>query len=396
MTQVTVIRFESQEADKHLEFLFEQLVLLNAELIDLRVDRVGTHAYFNATVRLDSVKCTSLSNQLAAFGENCSADPGEAQSQLLSQRDANHVATVYGRAVSAKTLRDVLAVLSSQGLTVLGVKRLSRDLDGTTANKTCFEILLAGELEQEYDAVREKLRVLTTENAVDVAIQSNTPLRGTRKLVCFDMDSTLIQAEVIDELAKAAGVGDQVIAITEAAMAGELDFNQSFEKRLGLLNGLSEEVLQSIAENLPLTEGVEHLITTLKKLGCKTAILSGGFNYFGRFLQSKLGFDFVYANELEIEEGKVTGRAVGEVVNGDRKAALVQMLAEQEGLQLNQVVAVGDGANDLPMLGLAGMGVAFQAKPIVRAKAEFAISHLGLDALLYLMGYSDQEVSRLI
>ena len=206
------------------------------------------------------------------------------------------------------------------------------------------------------------------------------------------MDSTLIETEVIDELAHAAGVGEQVAEITERAMQGELDFTQSFEQRVALLKGLSGDVLQGIAERLPVTEGAERLIRNLKALGYKTAILSGGFTYFGRYLQSQLGIDYVYANELEMEGNVVTGRVTGRVVDGQRKAELLRELAEREGIRLEQTIAVGDGANDLPMLSVAGLGIAFRAKPLVRENAKHAISTLGLDGLLYLLGYHDRDI----
>jgi len=227
---------------------------------------------------------------------------------------------------------------------------------------------------------------------VDIAFQEDDVYRRTRRLVCFDMDSTLIEAEVIDELARAAGVGEQVAEITERAMQGELDFIQSFEQRVALLKGLSGDVLQGIAEQLPVTEGAERLIRNLKALGYKTAILSGGFNYFGRYLQEKLGIDYVYANELEMEDGIVTGRVTGRVVDGQRKAELLRELAEKEGIRLEQTIAVGDGANDLPMLSIAGLGIAFRAKPLVRENAKNAISTLGLDGILYLLGYRDRDI----
>jgi phosphoserine phosphatase len=206
------------------------------------------------------------------------------------------------------------------------------------------------------------------------------------------MDSTLIEHEVIDELAKAAGVGDQVAAITERAMNGELDFTESFRARVALLKGLDEAVLSGIAANLKLSEGAEQLIRTLKVLGYKTAILSGGFTYFGRFLQQRLGIDYVHANELEIVAGKVTGNVVGQVVDGRRKAELLQEIAKKEGVDLEQVIAVGDGANDLPMLGIAGLGIAFRAKPLVKQNAKQSISTLGLDGILYLLGVRDRDL----
>jgi phosphoserine phosphatase len=205
------------------------------------------------------------------------------------------------------------------------------------------------------------------------------------------MDSTLIEAEVIDELAKEAGVGDQVAEITELAMQGKLDFKESFRRRMALLQGLDESVLQGIAQRLPVTEGAERLIQNLKAIGFKTAILSGGFNYFGNYLKAKLGIDYVFANELEIVDGKVTGNAIEPIVDGQRKADLLKELAAKEGIRLEQVIAVGDGANDLPMLSLAGLGIAFRAKPIVKESAKQSLSTLGLDGILYLIGFRDRD-----
>ena len=236
---------------------------------------------------------------------------------------------------------------------------------------------------------------ISSELEVDVAFQQDTVFRRNRRLVVFDMDSTLIEAEVIDELAKAAGVGEQVAEITEAAMRGELDFSASFRKRMALLKGLDESVLESIAANLRFTEGTERLIRNLKKLGYRTAILSGGFTWFARYLQQKLGIDYVYANELEVVDGKVTGEVSGIIVDGQRKAELMKEIARKEQVNLEQVIAVGDGANDLPMLGQAGLGIAFRAKPLVRQSARHAISTLGLDAVLYLMGYRDRDIAAL-
>lgn len=215
--------------------------------------------------------------------------------------------------------------------------------------------------------------------------------RRNRRLVVFDMDSTLIEAEVIDELAKAAGVGEQVAAITERAMAGELDFTESFSARVALLKGLDESVLADIAQTLPVTEGAEKLVANLKRLGYKTAILSGGFNYFGEYLQRQLGIDYVYANELEVVDGQVTGNVTGQVVDGARKAELLRSIAQQENISLEQSIAVGDGANDLPMLSIAGLGIAFRAKPIVKESAKQSISTLGLDGILYLLGIGDRH-----
>jgi phosphoserine phosphatase len=230
---------------------------------------------------------------------------------------------------------------------------------------------------------------------LDVAVQEDNLYRRSRRLVCFDMDSTLIQTEVIDELAKVAGIGDQVAAITEAAMRGEMDFSESFRRRMALLEGLDESVLAGIAERLPITEGAERLIKHLRHFGYKVAILSGGFTYFANYLKEKLGIDYVYANTLDFKDGKLTGKVVGEIIDGQMKAKLLRQLAEQEGISLEQVIAVGDGANDLPMLSIAGLGIAFHAKPIVKEQAKHSIATLGLDGILYLLGMRDREIAGL-
>ena len=234
---------------------------------------------------------------------------------------------------------------------------------------------------------------ISGETGVDIAFQEDNIYRRNRRLVCFDMDSTLIQAEVIDELARKAGVYEQVSAITEAAMRGEIDFNASFKQRVALLKGLDESVMKEVADSLPLTEGAERLFKTLKKYGYRTAILSGGFTYFGNFLKGKLGIDYIFANELEIKDGKLTGKHVGEIIDGQKKAELLKLIAFKEDIHLEQVIAVGDGSNDLPMLRLAGLGIAFHAKPKVKASAKHAISTIGLDAILYLLGFRDREIN---
>ena len=225
------------------------------------------------------------------------------------------------------------------------------------------------------------------------SFQLDNMYRRMRRLICFDMDSTLIETEVIDELAIRAGVGDQVKAITERAMRGEIDFIESFRERVALLKGLDESVMQEIAESLPITEGVDRLMYVLKKYGYKIAILSGGFTYFGQYLQKKYGIDYVYANELEIVDGKLTGRYLGDVVDGKRKAELLRLIAQVEKVDIAQTIAVGDGANDLPMLGIAGLGIAFHAKPKVVANAKQSINTIGLDGVLYFLGFKDSYLN---
>jgi phosphoserine phosphatase len=315
------------------------------------------------------------------------------QHWVEQQGKPRHIVTLLARQITAVQIAELTAVTVQHGLNIDHINRLSGriPLDAISErSNACVEFSVRG-MPADLGALRTDFMELSARLEVDIAFQRDTVYRRNRRLVCFDMDSTLIDAEVIDELAKAAGVGEQVAEITEAAMRGELDFKQSFARRMALLKGLDEAVLADIAAGLRLNEGAEKLISTLKKLGYKTAILSGGFNYFGRYLQQKLGIDYVYANELDIVDGKVTGKVVGTVVDGQRKAELLAMLAQQEGIALEQVIAVGDGANDLPMLSVAGLGIAFRAKPLVKASAEHSISTLGLDAILYLLGFRDRD-----
>ncbi|MFT4531457.1 MAG: phosphoserine phosphatase [Gammaproteobacteria bacterium] len=319
----------------------------------------------------------------------------ESYDQWVSgQGKARHIITLLARAIEAEAISRITAIVAEHGLNIDQINRLSGRVPLDKRSETtraCVEFSVRGVADQK--AMRAQFLEVANDLGVDIAFQEDDVYRRTRRLVCFDMDSTLIETEVIDELAHAAGVGEQVAEITERAMQGELDFTESFQQRVALLKGLSGDVLQGIAERLPVTEGAERLIRNLKALGYKTAILSGGFNYFGHYLQQKLGIDYVFANELEMEGNVVTGRVTGRVVDGQRKAELLRELAEREGIRLEQTIAVGDGANDLPMLSIAGLGIAFRAKPLVRENAKHAISTLGLDGILYLLGYHDRDIN---
>jgi len=306
-----------------------------------------------------------------------------------------YIISLISRKISAQQLAKVSKIIYEQGLNIDVITRLTGRIPLQADNekrKACVEFWIRG-IPKDESAMRLQFMDIAREIGVDIAFQSDNIFRRNRRLVCFDMDSTLIQTEVINELAKRAGVGKEVEAITKAAMRGELDFNESFIRRIALLKGLEESTLKEVAENLPITEGAKRVFTTLKKYGFKTAILSGGFRYFGKFLQRNFDIDYVFANDLEIVDGKLTGNHLGEIVNGPMKAEILKKIAFKEDIHIEQVIAVGDGANDLPMLNAAGLGIAFHAKPKVKENAKHTISTIGLDAILYLMGFRDREMA---
>jgi phosphoserine phosphatase len=309
---------------------------------------------------------------------------------LRDEHFVHFILTVLGRSITFQQIARISAIVAAHGMNIDRIERLSGQLSPGAEN-ACIELAVSGDSSREA-GMRAEFLAVAQELSIDIAFQRESVFRRNRRLFAFDMDSTLIQGEVIDELAKMAGVGDQVAKITEATMRGELAFDESFTRRVALLKGLPAARVHGLLDTIPLAEGAERLIRTLKLLGYKTAILSGGFSFFARSLQERLGIDSICSNELEIVDGVITGRVIPPIVNGARKAALLAEIAASEGISLEQVVAVGDGANDIPMLELAGMGIAYRAKPLVRQTADQSISFLGLDGLLYLIGVRDRDL----
>ncbi|KAA0015363.1 phosphoserine phosphatase SerB [Salinicola corii] len=402
MSQRFVVRATGPARPGQTAALGTALVSANCRLLDLSQHVAFGEVTLEALVETADDLGAMLPTAGDVFGLDCRVEKVPAESEALwadVAKDSRWVLTLMAPTLSAEVMAEVGALTAEQGLIIERVKRLSAAIGlGTDASSAgagaCLEWRLSGAVADSV-SLRDKILALSERFEVDVALQPSNAWRRHRRLICFDMDSTLIQAEVIDELARRHGVYEEVASVTERAMRGKLDFQQSFRERMSKLEGLDESVLAEIAESLPLMPGLERLMRYLKPLGYRTAILSGGFTYFARHLQNRLGFDEIHANELVIRDGKVTGEVQEPIVDAGRKAMILRQIAEREGWDLAQTVAVGDGANDLEMLSVAGLGVAFHAKPLVRRQARQSVSTLGLDGLLYLLGYSVSELDTL-
>ena len=394
-----LIRITGQDRPGLTASIMGILARYNAQILDIGQADIHATLSLGILIRIDEMHSGQVMKELlfkaTELGVNIGFAPitdDEYEAWVGRQGKHRYILTVIGRTLSARQIEAATTVITRQGLNIDSILRLTgrMSIKNPSRNvRACIEFSLRGTPENRAQ-MQADLMKLSSEMDMDFSFQRDDMFRRMRRLICFDMDSTLIQTECIDELAIRAGVGDKVKAITERAMRGEIDFKESFTERVALLKGLDVSVMQDIAENLPITEGAERLMSVLKRCGYKIAILSGGFTYFGEYLQRKFGIDYVYANELEIgEDGKLTGRYVGEIVDGHRKAELLKLIAQVEKVNLAQTIAVGDGANDLPMLSEAGLGIAFHAKPRVVANAKQSINTIGLDGVLYFLGFKD-------
>ena len=404
MQEVLLLHFTGDDRPGLTASLTEVLAQHGIEILDLNQTVIHRSLLMGMLVRIPQAsESTNLLKDLLFTAHHMGlqlrmtpVEDGEYDAWVGRQGKPRYILTLLARRLDAAYVAAVSAILAEQGMNIDIITRLSgRPARGSAEDanprRACVEFSVRGQPRDE-DALRAALMAVCRQHPIDVSWQRDDAFRRTRRLVAFDMDSTLIQHEVIDELAHEAGAGAAVAAITEAAMRGELDFGDSLARRVATLKGLPESVLQTVANRLKLTEGAERLISTLKSLGYKTAIISGGFTYFGEHLRRRLGIDYVCANELEIENGTLTGRVKGSIIDAKRKAELLEEIAGREHISLRQTIAVGDGANDLPMLAAAGLGIAFHAKPLVAQSASHRISHLGLDGILYLIGVRDREI----
>ena len=398
-----LIRITGQDRPGLTASVMEILSHYDAQILDIGQADIHSTLSLGILIRIDDMHSGQVMKELLFKATELSVHIGfepitddQYENWVSRQGKNRYILTLIGRTLTAGQIEAATKVIASQGLNIDSILRLTGRISIRYPDKNvraCIEFSLRG-TPQDQSALQNNLMMLSADMGFDFSFQKDDMYRRMRRLICFDMDSTLIQTECIDELAERAGVGKQVRVITERAMRGEIDFKESFRQRVALLKGLDVNVMQDIAEHMPITEGVDRLMEVLKRYGYKIAILSGGFTYFGEFLQRKYGIDYVYANELEVDEdGKLTGNYVGEIVDGYRKAELLKLIAQVEKVNLAQTIAVGDGANDLPMISEAGLGIAFHAKPRVVANAQQSINTIGLDGVLYFLGFKDSYIN---
>ena len=394
-----LIRITGQDRPGLTAAAMEILARYNARILDIGQADIHSTLSLGILIRIDELHSGQVMKELLFKAEELNVNIGfspisddEYESWVDHQGKNRYILTVIGRTLSAKQIAAATKIIADQGLNIDFIRRMTGRISIKHPEKnvrSCIEFSLRGNPKNR-SLMQSKLMHLASEQEIDFSFQRDDMYRRMRRLICFDMDSTLIQTECIDELAMRGGVGDKVKAITERAMRGEIDFKESFTQRVSLLKGLDVSVMKDIADHLPITEGADRLMSVLKRCGYKIAILSGGFTYFGEQLRRRYGIDYVYANELEIDEnGKLTGRYIGDIVDGKRKAELLKLIAQVEQVNLAQTIAVGDGANDLPMISEAGLGIAFHAKPRVKATAQQSINNIGLDGVLYFLGFKD-------
>ena len=394
-----LIRITGQDRPGLTAAAMEILARYNARILDIGQADIHSTLSLGILIRIDELHSGQVMKELLFKAEELNVNIGfspisddEYESWVDHQGKNRYILTVIGRTLSAKQIAAATKIIADQGLNIDFIRRMTGRISIKHPEKnvrSCIEFSLRG-TPKNRSLMQSKLMHLASEQEIDFSFQRDDMYRRMRRLICFDMDSTLIQTECIDELAMRAGAGDKVKAITERAMRGEIDFKESFTQRVSLLKGLDISVMKDIADHLPITEGADRLMSVLKRCGYKIAILSGGFTYFGEQLRRRYGIDYVYANELEIDEnGKLTGRYIGDIVDGKRKAELLKLIAQVEQVNLAQTIAVGDGANDLPMISEAGLGIAFHAKPRVKATAQQSINNIGLDGVLYFLGFKD-------
>ena len=331
----------------------------------------------------------SLNTYGAQTGMKVVAHPWDSQYRPEAPYKHRLVVTVLGKKIGPVALQAITRILADLDINIIRIEQLDYE------DHHVIEIVIGAKQVMTNVDILAALLQFKENFEVDIAVQEDTLFRRNKRLIVMDADMTFLQCEVIDEMGKLAGVGEQLTAITEKAMQGEIDFSTALKQRVALLKGLTVSQLERLYENLPLTPGAAELVRILQHLNYKIAIVSGGFQFFISKLKEKYRLDYGFANQLQIVDGEVTGEVEGEMIDAQAKANILASLAEKEGLSLQQVVAVGDGANDIHMLAKAGLGIAFNAKPIVQQHAQASISVYNLELILYFLGISGKELNEL-